>query len=75
MYLWLLSDDFAWLKMFYGILYSLPKDIKCIYIYCINLFMSLFITPSQSIIVQFLPNLWQRRLENPNLPDFPAKFA
>ena len=34
-------------------------------IYCIHLFMSLFIIPSQSIIGKILPNLWQRRLEKP----------
>ena len=35
------------------------------YIYCIYLFMSLFIIPSQSVIGKILPNLWQRRLEKP----------
>ena len=35
------------------------------YIYCIHLFMSLFIIPLQSVLAKVLPNLWQRRLENP----------
>ena len=49
----------------------LIKDVLCDFVWftkkvkCIHLFMSLFIIPSQSIIGKFLPNLWQRSLENP----------
>ena len=43
---------------------GLPK-IYQMYIYCIHLFMPLFIILSQSIIGKILPNLWQRRLEKP----------
>ena len=37
------------------------------YIYCIHVFISLFIIPSQSVLAKVLPNLWQRRLEKPLL--------
>ena len=35
------------------------------YIYCIHLFMLLFVIPSQNIIGKILGNLWQRLLEKP----------
>ena len=60
-----ISDIFCLIKDVLKILYGLAKIM---YIYCINLFMSLFTILSQSIIGKMLPSLWQRRLEkNSNL--------
>ena len=47
--------------MFYVILHGLPK--YQMYIYCIHLFMSLFIIPLQSITGKISPNLWQKLSE------------
>ena len=58
-YFCLINDvlcDFVWFSKIYQM-----------YIYCIYLFMSLFIIPSQSIIGKILQNLWQRHLEKPLL--------
>ena len=50
-------DFFGFTKVFNAILYGLPT------IYCIQLFISLFIIPSQNIIGKILPNLLQGCLE------------
>ena len=51
--------------MLFAILYDLPK--YQLYIYCIHLFMSLFLIPAQSIIGKMFPKLWQSRLEKTQL--------
>ena len=55
---------FCLIKIFCAICMVYHKKNQ-MYIYCIHLFVSLFIIPSQSIIGKILPNLWERRLEKP----------
>ena len=61
--------------MFYAILYDLPNKIKCTFrVHCIQLFMSLFLIPSQSVFGKSFAKPLAKALRNTsNIDDSPQQ--